>query len=59
MKHPLAVQIEGTVYAQNGDDLGQNEFLDAFIEFIESKGLSFGGGCIQIDEQGKKINNTD
>lgn len=29
--------------------------MDAFIEFIESKGWSFGGGIYQIDEEGSKI----
>ena len=44
MKRPVGVQIEGCIYTNNGEDLGQNEFLDAFLEFIENKGWSFGGG---------------
>lgn len=59
MKLPVGVKIEGCIYANNGVGLGHNEFLDAFIEFIENKGWSFGGGSIQIDEEGKKINDID
>ncbi|WP_108670409.1 hypothetical protein [Peribacillus acanthi] len=59
MKRPIGVHIEGSIYAKNGDDLKNDEFLDAFIEFMESKGWSFGGGSSQIDEEGKKIINID
>ncbi|MCP3764682.1 hypothetical protein NLX67_20295 [Domibacillus sp. A3M-37] len=59
MKKPVGVQIEGSIYASDGEDLGNNQFLDAFIEFIENKGWSFGGGSFQIDEEGKKINDID
>ncbi|MBU8732873.1 hypothetical protein KM915_22945 [Cytobacillus oceanisediminis] len=55
MKRPIGVQIEGCIYANNGDDLKHDEFLEAFIEFVESKGWSFGGGSSQIDEEGKRI----
>jgi hypothetical protein len=44
MKKPVGVQIEGAGYTNNGEDLAHNLFLDAFIEFIESRGWSFGGG---------------
>ncbi|WP_163103513.1 50S ribosome-binding protein YggL [Peribacillus alkalitolerans] len=59
LKRPVGVQIEGYIYANNGDDLKHDEFLDAFIEFIESKGWSFGGGSSQIDVEGKKITDID
>jgi uncharacterized protein YggL (DUF469 family) len=58
MKRPFGVRIEGFVYSNEGD-LGHNEFLDAFIEFIESKGWNFGGGTYQIDEEGEKIDVID
>lgn len=54
MKRPFGVQIEGSIYANNGDDLKHDEFLEAFIDFVESKGWSFGGGSTQIDEEGKR-----
>ena len=44
------VKISGTVFAENGD-LSHDEFLDAFIEFIESKGWEFGGGSRQIHQR--------
>jgi hypothetical protein len=58
LKKQVGVHIEGTVYAQDGD-LGHNEFLDAFVEFIESKGWLFGGGTVQIDEEGNKTSDLD
>lgn len=57
-KRSNGVQIEGSIYAKKGD-LGVNEFIDAFIDFIESKGWSFGGGPTQIDEKGNKIDAID
>lgn len=59
MKKPFGVQIEGAIYANNGEDLGNNQFLDAFIEFIESNGWFFGGGSFQVDEAGKRIEDID
>ena len=44
LKRPIGVQIEGSIYANNSDGLTQEEFLDAFIEFVENRGWSFGGG---------------
>ena len=58
MKSPFGVQIEGSIYAKEGD-LGHNEFLNAFIEFVESKGWFFGGGTYQVDEEGEKIDDID
>ena len=58
MKRPFGVQIEGIIYANEGE-LGHNEFLNAFIEFIESKGWFFGGGTYQVDEEGKLIDDID
>lgn len=58
MKKVVGVEIQGTVFTDNGN-LGHNEFTDAFIEFIESKGWYFGGGSCQIDEEGNKIEDID
>ncbi|MBG9543937.1 hypothetical protein ABE29_14420 [Cytobacillus firmus] len=59
MKRPFGVHIEGSIYTNNGDDLRHDVFLEAFIDFVESKGWSFGGGSSQIDEEGKKIADID
>lgn len=59
MKKPIGVHIEGTVYTNDGKALGNDQFLNAFIEFIESKGWHFGGGSIQVDADGEKIENVD
>ncbi|GGA79386.1 hypothetical protein [Ornithinibacillus halotolerans] len=55
MKRPIGVQIKGSIYSNDGKDLKHDEFLDAFIEFIDRKGWSFGGGSSQVDEEGNKI----
>lgn len=59
MKRPIGVQIEGSIYANNSDGLTQEEFLDAFIEFGENRGWSFGGGSFQIDEEGNHIDDIE
>ncbi|MFD1738620.1 hypothetical protein ACFSCX_19030 [Bacillus salitolerans] len=59
MKKPFGIQIEGSIYSNSGEDLGNNQFWDAFIEFIESNDWSFGGGSFQIDEEGKRIDDID
>lgn len=58
MKKPVGVYLKGCIYANEGD-LGHNEFLDAFVRFIESMGCNFGGGSSQIDEEGEKIKDID
>jgi uncharacterized protein YggL (DUF469 family) len=58
MKRPVGVYFEGCVYANEGD-LTHNEFLDEFIEFIESKGWNFGGGSFQIDAESEKIDDVE
>lgn len=40
------VEINGGVARDDGKDLTDDEFLDAFIDFVESKGWHFGGGTI-------------
>lgn len=59
LKRPIGIQIEGCIYANDGENLKHDEFLDAFIDFIESKGWNFGGGSSQVDEEGKKIDDID
>ena len=55
MKKSVGVEINGCVYGNDGKDVEHEEFLNAFIEFIEAKGWHFGGGTAQIDEDGNKI----
>lgn len=43
------VKIDGMIFANEGD-VDLDEFLDAFIEFVESKGWFFGGGTRQVDD---------
>ncbi|WKB36563.1 hypothetical protein QS257_05835 [Terrilactibacillus sp. S3-3] len=43
----------------NEQDVGHKEFIEAFIEFVEAKGWYFGGGTVQIDEDGNKIADVD
>ncbi len=52
------VKLEGIIYALEGS-IGNNEFLDEFLKFIESKGWEFGGGSYQIDEDGNQIDEID
>ncbi|WP_186579523.1 YggL 50S ribosome-binding family protein [Aquibacillus kalidii] len=59
MKRPTGVNLDGVIYTNNNGDLGHNQFMDAFLEFIESNGWSFGGGSFQIDEEGEQIEDID
>jgi uncharacterized protein YggL (DUF469 family) len=55
-KKQLGVEINGCIFANDENvDIDHDEFLDAFIEFVESKGWHFGGGSAQIDEEGNVI----
>jgi hypothetical protein len=54
MKKPIGIEINGTIYSNEGN-IEEEEFFEAFIEFIESKGWFFGGGISQIDGEGKVI----
>lgn len=55
MKRPFGIRLDGCVYATHDEDLSEEEFSNAFIEFIEEKGWYFGGGLYQIDEEGNVI----
>lgn len=48
------VLIDGTIYSHAGD-VDQEIFLDRFITWIESEGLSFGGSTTPVDEDGEKL----
>ncbi|MNP55403.1 hypothetical protein D3C76_1500480 [compost metagenome] len=48
------IEISGTIFATEGD-IDHDEFLDKFIEFVESNGWEFGGGGKLIGEDGKLI----
>lgn len=58
MKRPIGIEINGTIYSIEGN-IGENEFFESFIEFIESKGWFFGGGISQIDGEGNTIEVID
>ncbi|WAA12792.1 hypothetical protein [Fervidibacillus halotolerans] len=55
MKKPYGIRLDGCIYTNNEKDLSEEEFSNAFIEFIEEKGWNFGGGLYQIDEEGNFI----
>jgi len=55
LKKPYGIRLDGCVYTNNEKDLSEEEFSNAFIEFIEEKGWNFGGGLYQIDEEGNFI----
>lgn len=44
------IEIQGVVTIPNG--ISNDEFLDAFLDFLESKGWSFGGGVNEIYPSG-------
>ena len=43
------ILIEGTIFNDNGDII-EEEFLDAFYEFLEDKGWHFAGVTTEEDE---------
>jgi uncharacterized protein YggL (DUF469 family) len=49
------IKIDGYVFHQKEQVLDMNEFLDAFIEFVESKGWEFGGTTKPFDENEEEI----
>ncbi|MFT9369212.1 hypothetical protein ACXHJ2_15105 [Paenibacillus sp. ALE3] len=54
------IKISGAVFATKGN-IDHDEFIDKFIEFVESNGWEFGGGSRLIDEMEmilKKLNMT-
>lgn len=59
VKKTVGVEINGCVFGNDGKDVGHAEFWNAFIEFVEARGWHFGGGTVQIDEDGNKIEDID
>ena len=57
MKKPFGVKLDGCVYTNDGEDLSEEEFSNAFIEFIEERGWYFGGGLYEVDEDGNHVSN--
>lgn len=52
----LGVKIEGALFANDEHaDIDLDQFLDKFIEFVESHHWHFGGGVQQIDDKGNKV----
>jgi hypothetical protein len=49
------VEIRAVVSMSNDTDIDVNEFVDAFIEWIEAHGMECGGGFRSIDENGDYI----
>lgn len=53
-KKQVGIEINGSIFSNNGD-INHDEFSEAFLQFIESKGWNFGGGTMQVDEDGEVI----
>ncbi|WP_240468550.1 hypothetical protein [Gracilibacillus sp. YIM 98692] len=54
------VKLDGFVLPlENGGEVGHNEFMDEFIDFLESKGWCYTGSSQQINEDGKAIDDID
>ena len=52
----LGIEINGSLFADDKEiDIDEAKFFKEFIEFIESRGWSFGGGISQVDEDGEYI----
>lgn len=44
------VKINGSVYdSENPEGFDTEEFINEFIEWLEDKGLSFGGSSVEVD----------
>ncbi|RXZ81579.1 hypothetical protein EBB07_14575 [Paenibacillaceae bacterium] len=54
----IGVKLEGVIYAHNGD-IPLSCFLDSFMRFVEENGWYFGGGALQVDEDGNQIDEID
>lgn len=47
------IEINGVV--ELPDNVDHDQFLNEFIDFLESKGYSFGGGTKEIHEDGNPV----
>lgn len=45
------IEINGVVFSNDEKDINHDEFLDAFIQFIEAKGWNFGGGTKEVGSE--------
>ncbi|WP_220215022.1 MULTISPECIES: hypothetical protein [Thermoactinomyces] len=53
-KKQIGVLVDGCVFANDqNQNVDLDEFVDAFLEWVESKGWHFGGGVRQVDEDGE------
>lgn len=46
------IEINGTVFNENiNEDITEEEFTDAFLDFIESRGWLFGGTVLEDNDE--------
>ena len=46
------IEINGTIFNENiNEDITEEEFTDAFLDFIESKGWLFGGTVSEDNDE--------
>lgn len=55
MKKPFGIKLDGCIYSIDGESLSEEDFSNAFIEFIEERNWYFGGGLYQVDEEGNHV----
>ncbi|WP_188208138.1 hypothetical protein [Alkalibacillus aidingensis] len=59
-REEVGVKLDGFVLPlKDGKQIGHNEFLDKFIDFLESEGWSFTGLSVQINADGNEIKDID
>jgi uncharacterized protein YggL (DUF469 family) len=52
-KKQIRVLVDGCVFANDqNQNVDLDEFVDAFLEWVESNGWHFGGGVRQVEEDG-------
>lgn len=44
------IEIDGVISDPNGFDIDYDKFYDAFIAFIEDRGLRFSGGVNELED---------
>lgn len=54
----VGIKIEGTIYTVEGN-LGLQEFINEFLNFVESKGWHFAGGSCQVSADVQQIKDID
>jgi hypothetical protein len=47
------IEINGCVSLPS--NVSHNEFLDKFIEWVDSNGWTFGGGTKELDSEGRQV----